>query len=113
MDTMRGQGGIQMLLSAEEEAQHIVAAARNLKLTRLKQAKDEADKESSNYRSHMESQFQKILSETSGNSGSTVKRLEGETDEKIKRLKECGSKVQPDVVAMIKKHVTSINFQKN
>lgn len=31
MDTARGQGGIQMLLTAEHEAQQIVAAARNSK----------------------------------------------------------------------------------
>lgn len=29
MDSMRGQGGIQMLLTAEQEAQQIVYAARN------------------------------------------------------------------------------------
>lgn len=29
MDPMRGQGGIQMLLTAEQEAQQIVSAARN------------------------------------------------------------------------------------
>ncbi|XP_065848144.1 V-type proton ATPase subunit G-like [Euphorbia lathyris] len=108
MDSMKGQGGIQMLLSAEEEAQQIVLAARNLKLSRLKQAKDEAEKESSNYRSHMESQHQKILSETSGNSGSTVKRLEEETETKTTKLKECGSKIQADVVGMIMKCVTTV-----
>lgn len=31
MDSMKGQGGIQMLLTAEQEAQQIVAGARNCK----------------------------------------------------------------------------------
>lgn len=31
MDSFRGQGGIQMLLNAEQEAQHIVSSARNCK----------------------------------------------------------------------------------
>lgn len=31
MDSMKGQGGIQMLLSAEQEAQQIVSAAKNCK----------------------------------------------------------------------------------
>jgi len=31
MDPFKGQGGIQMLLSAEQEAQHIVSNARNCK----------------------------------------------------------------------------------
>lgn len=31
MDPFKGQGGIQMLLTAEQEAQHIVSNARNCK----------------------------------------------------------------------------------
>ncbi|EEF40640.1 V-type proton ATPase subunit G [Ricinus communis] len=108
MDSMRGQGGIQMLLTAEQEAQHIVSAARNLKMTRLKQAKHEAEKEVANYRSHMESEYQKQLTETSGTSGSTVKRLDEETEVKINKLKESATKVQPDVVAMLLKYVTTV-----
>ncbi|KDP42395.1 hypothetical protein JCGZ_02452 [Jatropha curcas] len=108
MDSMRGQGGIQMLLTAEQEAQHIVSSARNLKLTRLKQAKDEADKEIEDYRSRMDSLYQKQLSETSGSSGSTVKRLEEETDTKIKKLRNSASKVQSDIVGMIMKYVTTV-----
>ncbi|XP_050213450.1 V-type proton ATPase subunit G-like [Mercurialis annua] len=108
MESMRGQGGIQMLLTAEQEAQHIVSAARNLKMTRLKQAKDEAEKEMANYRTHLESEYQNKLSETSGNSGNTVKRLDEETEVKIKNLKESASKVQSDVVAMLLKYVTTV-----
>lgn len=32
MDPFKGQGGIQMLLTAEQEAQHIVNTARNCKI---------------------------------------------------------------------------------
>lgn len=32
MDPFKGQGGIQMLLTAEQEAQHIVSNARNCKI---------------------------------------------------------------------------------
>lgn len=87
---MRGQGGIQMLLTAEQEAQQIVSAARNctndsnscllqenhymfhflfslhnfsVKMTRLRQAKEEAEREVANYRSHQESEHQKKISE--------------------------------------------------
>lgn len=35
MEANRGQGGIQQLLAAEQEAQHIVNAARNGKLSPL------------------------------------------------------------------------------
>ncbi|TQD80404.1 hypothetical protein C1H46_034048 [Malus baccata] len=59
MASNRGQGGIQQLLAAEQEAQHIVNAARSAKMARLKQAKDEAEREIAEYRAHVESEFQK------------------------------------------------------
>ena len=91
MDSMKGQEGIQLLLIAVREAQHIVSVARNLKMTRLKQAKDEAEKEMVNYRSHVESEYQKKLAGTSENSGATVERLDEKTEIKIKMLKESTS----------------------
>ncbi|KAJ4701193.1 V-type proton ATPase subunit G, partial [Melia azedarach] len=108
MDSFRGQGGIQMLLNAEQEAQHIVSSARNLKSTRLKQAKDEAEKEVTLHRSNLEAEHQKILSETSGSSGTTGKKLEEETEIKIKNLKESTSKVSKEVVDFVIKYVTTV-----
>ncbi|KGN58956.1 V-type proton ATPase subunit G1 [Cucumis sativus] len=104
----RSQGGIQQLLAAEQEAQHIVNAARNAKLARLKQAKEEAEKEIAAYRAQVESDFQRKLAESSGDSGANVKRLEIETDEKIYHLKEESARISPDVVNMLLKHVTSV-----
>ncbi|KAF3676878.1 V-type proton ATPase subunit G [Capsicum annuum] len=104
MDSMRGQGGIQMLLTAEQEAQQIVYAARNVKMTRLRQAKEEAEMEVTNYRSHLEAEYKQKLSETSGNSDSTEKRLEVETEQKIQHLKKAASEVSPDVIAMLTKY---------
>ncbi|CAI0556776.1 unnamed protein product [Linum tenue] len=106
MDPMRSQGGIQMLLSAEQEAQQIVAAARNLKLSRLKQAKDEAEREAARYRSQLQADFQKKVSE--GNSAATTKQLEQETVKKIAKLKESSSKVQSELVDMLVKFVTTV-----
>ena len=97
-----------MLLTATQIAQHIISAARNLNMTRLKQAKDEVEKEMVNYRSHMESEYKKKLAETSGNSGATMERLDEETKIKIKILKESTSKIQSDVVAMLMKYVTTV-----
>ncbi|KAF3674146.1 V-type proton ATPase subunit G [Capsicum baccatum] len=108
MDSMRGQGGIQMLLTAEQEAQQIVYAARNVKMTRLRQAKEEAEMEVTNYRSHLEAEYKQKLSETSGNSDSTEKRLEVETEQKIQHLKKAASEVSPDVIAMLTKYITTI-----
>ncbi|KAI3464350.1 hypothetical protein Pfo_021013 [Paulownia fortunei] len=109
MDPMRGgQGGIQMLLTAEQEAQHIVTAARNLKMSRLKQAKEEAETEVANYRSHLEAEYQKGISESYGSSDSTVKRLEAETEANIQSLKGRASNVSPEIVKMLLKYITTV-----
>ncbi|XP_047171452.1 V-type proton ATPase subunit G 1-like [Vigna umbellata] len=110
MDPFKGQGGIQMLLTAEQEAQHIISNARNLRTQRLKQAKEEAEKEAAQYRSHMEDEYQNSISETTGTSGSNVKRLEEDTEAKIKHLKKSTSDVSSKVVEMLLKCVTNIKI---
>ncbi|KAK7295305.1 hypothetical protein RJT34_18211 [Clitoria ternatea] len=110
MDPLKGQGGIQMLLSAEQEAQLIVSNARNLRSQRLKQAKEEAEREAAQYRAHMEDEYQKSISETTGSSGSNVKRLDEETEAKITNLKESSSKVSTEVVDLLLKYVTNIKL---
>ncbi|KAK4272878.1 hypothetical protein QN277_021373 [Acacia crassicarpa] len=108
MASNRGQGGIQQLLAAEQEAQRIVNAARNEKMARLKQAKEEAEKEITEYRAQVEYEFQRKLTESSGDSGANVKRLEQETEAKIQHLKTEASRISQDVVSMLLKHVTSV-----
>ncbi|XP_023911176.1 V-type proton ATPase subunit G1 isoform X1 [Quercus suber] len=108
MAANRGQGGIQQLLAAEQEAQHIVNAAKSAKMARLKQAKEEAEKEIAEYRAQMEREFQRKLAESSGDSGANVKRLEKETEAKICKLKEDAARISQDVVAMVLKHVTTV-----
>ncbi|KAL4576579.1 hypothetical protein LXL04_012675 [Taraxacum kok-saghyz] len=110
MEDYRRQGGIQQLLVAEQEARQIVNTARTAKLNRLKQAKNEADEEVAKYRAHMEKEFQKTISESSGFSGSNVKRLDEETVTKIDQLKKQAAKVSPEVVKMLMNHVTSIKI---
>ncbi|ESR42031.1 hypothetical protein CICLE_v10013168mg [Citrus x clementina] len=108
MASNRGHGGIQQLLAAEQEAQHIVAAARNAKMARLRQAKEEAEREIAEHRAQVEREFQRKLSESSGDSGANVKRLEQETEVKIHHLKAGAEKIQYDVVQMLLKHVTTV-----
>ncbi|XP_042491660.1 V-type proton ATPase subunit G3-like [Macadamia integrifolia] len=108
MDSIKGQGGIQMLLTAEQEAQQIVTNAKNVKMKRLKQAKDEAERDASLYRAHLEDEYQKKVSETKDNSGSNVKWFEEETDKKIQNLKDKTSKVSGDVIAMLIKYITTV-----
>ncbi|KAK6932767.1 Vacuolar (H+)-ATPase G subunit, partial [Dillenia turbinata] len=106
MDSMKAQGGIQMLLTAEKDAQQVISHARNFKMTRLKQAKEEADREVAQYRSNLESEYQNMISETSGSSWSTVKRLDEETEKKINSLKQTSSRVSKDVALLIKHVIT-------
>ncbi|KAE9619712.1 hypothetical protein Lal_00038140 [Lupinus albus] len=108
MASNRGQGGIQQLLAAEQEAQRIVNAAKNEKLARLKQAKEEAEKEIAQYRAQLEREFQKKVSDSSGDSGANVKRLEQETDAKIAQLKKESARISDDVVTMLLKYVTTV-----
>lgn len=63
MEAGRSQNGIQLLLAAEQEAQHIVNAAKQAKMGRLKQAKEEAEKEIAEFRAQMEAEFQRKLAE--------------------------------------------------
>ncbi|KAJ6983350.1 hypothetical protein NC653_026223 [Populus alba x Populus x berolinensis] len=108
MEASRGQNGIQLLLAAEQEAQHIVNAARNEKMARLKQAKEEAGKEIAEFRAQMgKLNFRGKLAESSGDSGANVKRLEQETEAKIGHLKKEAARISHDVVQMLLKHVTN------
>ncbi|KAI4385737.1 hypothetical protein MLD38_003732 [Melastoma candidum] len=119
MEANRGQNGIQLLLAAEQEAQRIVTAAREgncrrvslaslAKMARLRQAKEEAEKEIGEFRAQMEREFQRKVAESSGDSGANVKRLDQETESKIVQLKIEGSRISQDVVQMLLKHVTTV-----
>ncbi|CAA2970405.1 V-type proton ATPase subunit G 1-like, partial [Olea europaea subsp. europaea] len=108
MASNSGQNGIQLLLAAEQEAQHIVNAARTAKQARLKQAKEEAEKEIAEFRAQMEAEFQRKVAESSGDSGANVKRLEQETEAKIRHLNTEASRISHDVVQMLLRHVTTV-----
>uniref|UniRef100_A0ACD5UU55 Uncharacterized protein n=1 Tax=Avena sativa TaxID=4498 RepID=A0ACD5UU55_AVESA len=78
------------------------------KSARLRQAKEEAEREIAEYRAQMEAEFQKKLAETSGDSGANVKRLEQETNEKIEQLKQQAASISPEVIQMLLRHVTTV-----
>ncbi|KAK4480330.1 hypothetical protein RD792_013401, partial [Penstemon davidsonii] len=78
------------------------------KQTKLKQAKEEAEKEIAQFRAQVEADFQRKVAESSGDSGANVKRLEQETDAKIIHLKTEASRISPDVVSILLRHVTTV-----
>ncbi|KAK4353468.1 hypothetical protein RND71_028986 [Anisodus tanguticus] len=53
------------------------------KQARLRQAKEEAEKEIAEFRAYMKAEFQRKVEQTSGDSGANVKRLDQETFAKI------------------------------
>ncbi|GAB2271917.1 hypothetical protein Dimus_006745 [Dionaea muscipula] len=108
MDSIKGQEGIQMLLAAEQEAQKIISDARNMKTQRLRQAREEAEEEIAHYRSYLEEEHLKKISETSGSSGSNVRRLEEETKIKIQNLKNSASRVSPELIGLLNKYATTV-----
>lgn len=107
-----------------------------VKMRRLRQAKEEADQEIAQYRSHLEAEYQNSISQVCfclyiyiyisnffevlkieyiymflqniGNSDSTLKKLEMETEKQIQELKEKFSKVSEDVVALLTKYITKV-----
>ncbi|KAG8647260.1 V-type proton ATPase subunit G1 isoform X2 [Manihot esculenta] len=108
MEAHMNQGGIQHLVSAEREAQQVVNDARNAKMARLKQAKEEADRAIGEYRVQLEHEFQRKVEGTSGDSSSNVQRLEKETGARISHLKNESGRVSHDIVNMLLKHVTTV-----
>ncbi|CAI5464840.1 unnamed protein product [Closterium sp. Yama58-4] len=102
------EGGIQLLLAAEQEAQKVVAAARAAKTARLRQAKEEAEREAAAYRAQREEEYRKKKAGTSGDSEATVKRLEVQTRQKIDQLTKEAGNVSKDVTAMLLDLVTTV-----
>ncbi|CAM6104986.1 unnamed protein product [Calypogeia fissa] len=107
---MDDKRGIPLLLAAEEDAQHIVGNARAARTQRLRQAKDEAERDIAAYRSERNSDFYKNQEVSSGSVDSTVKRLEKDTDNKIQALKEEAMKVKESVSNILMHYVTTVSI---
>lgn len=106
MDSSKRQDrGIQLLLSAEQEAQQIITAARNYKIAKLRQAREKAEKEVAEFGAEMEAEFKKKVAQSSGDSGKNVMRLDCDTETNIKRLRSDASRASNDVVDMLLKRV--------
>jgi len=105
------------------------------KSARLRQAKEEAEREIAEYRSQMEAEFQRKVAEvchlpillncqlftrlqstsisfcyfqSSGDSGANVKRLEQETAAKIEQLNQQAASISSEVIQMLLRHVTTV-----
>lgn len=112
MQISSGQDGIQRLLAAEQEAQGIVTAARKAKADRLKQAKQEAEREIKAYKAQREEQYQKRISDDSTSSGANVKRLESESASTVKTIEKSIASKKKEVVDTLLAYVTHVSFPK-
>ncbi|KAL2634572.1 hypothetical protein R1flu_006051 [Riccia fluitans] len=105
---MDDKGGIQLLLAAEQDAQRIVSSARAAKTQRLRQAKEEAEREIAAYRAQRDAEYNSKKQQSSGSVDSNLKRLEEETDVKIEQLKQEASEKSHDVTNYLLKFVTTV-----
>lgn len=113
MEVPAGQDGIQRLLAAEQEAQAIVAKARKAKTDRLKQAKDEAEREIAAYKTEREAEFRRKVSEDSSSSQDNVTRLAEESARAVKAIQDSVMQKKKDVVDMLLLHVTNVKVVKD
>ncbi|KAJ0963240.1 hypothetical protein J5N97_028362 [Dioscorea zingiberensis] len=77
-------------------------------MAKLKQAKEEAERDSAAYRSSLEEEYQRKISKNTGSSGSNVKRLDEETELKIKSLKDATKQIHSEVIGMLIKQITTV-----
>mmetsp|Transcript_3708 Transcript_3708/g.23235 ORF Transcript_3708/g.23235 Transcript_3708/m.23235 type:complete len:107 (+) Transcript_3708:98-418(+) len=105
---MESQDNIQLLLAAEKEGQEIVNKARSEKTQRLRQAKEEAEREIAHYRAHREEKYKKMLEEQTGNSGSTNEALNAQVDEELKSMNAVVEERMPKVVDFLYERITTI-----
>ncbi|KAI3659363.1 hypothetical protein MP638_001285 [Amoeboaphelidium occidentale] len=88
--------GIQTLLEAEKEAAKVVAKARQYRVQRLKDAKTEAVKEINTLKAQKEKEYEDISKKLSASDATS--KVDVETDEKIKALKEAFNKNKDSVI---------------
>lgn len=100
--------GIQQLRAAEQEAQSIVASARQAKAARLRQAKEEAEREVAAYRATREQEFNARVSAQGSNSGSATARLQSESDATVARLTQQMAASKDAVVSKLVRAVTTV-----
>ncbi|XP_019191294.1 PREDICTED: V-type proton ATPase subunit G1-like [Ipomoea nil] len=82
----RGDFLIQTLLAAEKEARQIINAAKAGKMDKLKQARNEAEKEMVEYQAKVDLDFQRKVAKCSGDFDANMRLLEQKTQAKISAL---------------------------
>lgn len=100
--------GIQTLLDAEREAQKIVQKAREYRTKRVKDARNEAQKEIEEYRNQKDDEFKKFEKEQTGGNKKAEEEAKEDAEEKLKEIKNAGSKTGDQVVEELLRVVTDV-----
>jgi len=104
------QAGIRRLLQAEQKAQELVQKARRDKVAKLKQAKEEAEKEIEAYRAKREAEFAEYAGQFSTSGEDYNKNLEQKTDTEIKELQEAAVSGKEAVIALMLDAVKKVDL---
>ncbi|KAL4438188.1 hypothetical protein ABPG77_010549 [Micractinium sp. CCAP 211/92] len=112
MEVPAGQDGIQRLLAAEQEAQAIVQKARKAKADRLKQAKDEAEREIAAFKAEREADFKRKVSDHGSSSQDTSVRLAEESSRAVAHIQDAVQQKKKEVLELLMHHVTTVKFVK-
>ncbi|KFM27383.1 V-type proton ATPase subunit G [Auxenochlorella protothecoides] len=108
MEVPAGQDGIQRLLASEKEAQSVVAKARKARTDRLKQAKDEADREVQAYKAQREEDFKRRQTDDSSASEESARNLIEEAEATVRSVQQSIQDKKEDVLKLLLKHVTTV-----
>lgn len=112
MEVPAGQDGIQRLLAAERDAQAVVERARKAKADRLKQAKEEAERDIAAYKAEREAEFKRKVSADSSSSQDTVAQLAEESARAVAGIQAAVAAKKGEVMDMLLRHVTNVRLVK-
>ncbi|PSC70388.1 transmembrane ATPase [Micractinium conductrix] len=112
MEVPAGQDGIQRLLAAEQEAQAIVAKARKAKSDRLKQAKEEAEREIAAFKAEREADFKRKVNDHGSSSQDNVVRLAEQSSKAVQGIQESIGQKKKHVLDLLMHHVTEVKLVK-
>eukprot|EP01087_Luapelamoeba_hula_P015405 TRINITY_DN459_c0_g1_i1.p1 TRINITY_DN459_c0_g1~~TRINITY_DN459_c0_g1_i1.p1 ORF type:complete len:117 (-),score=38.74 TRINITY_DN459_c0_g1_i1:42-392(-) len=107
------QQGIKKLLQAEQKAQELIAKARRDKGAKLKQAKDEAEKEIDAYRARREAEYAEYEGKFGSTSVDYAKQLEVKTEQEIREMQQGVKQGRDPVIQMLLECVANVNLDYN
>lgn len=108
MEVPAGQDGIQRLLAAEQEAQAIIAKARQAKAERLKQAKEEAERDVLAYKKEREEEFSRKIANDSSNNQENAARMQAESEKSVEAIQKSIASKKEEVLKMLLSQVETV-----